>query len=228
MAGASPLFSAVCDGSKPFFCVVQRRGLRPDDGQASRPPTRLGGTLRDPDRCGDRYRSGEDDGKRPLGLRRGQEGQGRKRHIVVEEFPIEIAVHEASAQGRDGDPAVILEVLEKAPHIEKIWADGGYQDEKLASALKKLGLDSDLEIIKKPKNVALPASGEGLRAELGELFGVGATGRVPLHDAPNRKGCNMLIKNNNIRFFNYDSYSEAAVQRERLPARVDALEPLRE
>ena len=35
--------------------------------------------------------------------------------------------------------------------------------------------------------------GEGLRAELGELGGVGATGRAPLHDAPNRKVDIMLI-----------------------------------
>ena len=48
---------------------------------------------------------------------------------------------------------MILGVLEKAPHIQKIWADGGYQGKKLASALKKLGIGSDLEIIKKPKDV---------------------------------------------------------------------------
>ncbi len=48
---------------------------------------------------------------------------------------------------------MILGVLEKAPHIKKIWADGGCRGEKLASALKKLGIGSDLEIIKKPKDV---------------------------------------------------------------------------
>ena len=56
-------------------------------------------------------------------------------------------------QDRDGAPAVILGVLEKAPHVKKIWADGGYQREKLASALTKLGIGSDLEIVKKPKDV---------------------------------------------------------------------------
>ena len=35
--------------------------------------------------------------------------------------------------------------------------------------------------------------GEGLRAELGKLCGVGAAGRAPLHDAPNRKVDIMLI-----------------------------------
>ena len=78
-----------------------------------------------------------------------------KRHLVVdvEGLPIKIAVHAASVQNRDGAQAVILGVLEKAPHIKKIWADGGYQGYKLASELKKLGIDSELEIVKKPKDV---------------------------------------------------------------------------
>ena len=79
----------------------------------------------------------------------------RKRHFVVdvEGLLIEIAVHPASVQDRDGAPAVILRVLEKAPQIKTIWADGGYQGDMLASALKKLGIESDLEIVKKPKDV---------------------------------------------------------------------------
>ena len=91
----------------------------------------------------------------PSGYDAGKKVKGRKRHLVVdvEGLPIEIAVHPASVQDRDGAPAVILRVLEKAPQIRKIWADGGYQGEKLASALKKLGIGSDLEIVKKPKDV---------------------------------------------------------------------------
>ena len=65
---------------------------------------------------------------RPSGCDAGKKVKGRKRHIVVdgEGLPIEIAVHPASMQDRDGAPAVIFRVLEKAPHIRKIWADGGY------------------------------------------------------------------------------------------------------
>ena len=66
-----------------------------------------------------------------------------------------------------------------------------------------MGRRADLRL-----DVALPASGEGLRAELGELFGVGAAGRVPLHDALNRKGHNMLIIKNKIGFMNFRSYSK--------------------
>ena len=165
----------------------------------------------------------------PSGCDAGKKAEGRKRHLVVdvEGLPLGLAVHAASMQDRDGAPAVILGVLEKAPRIKKIWPDGGYQGGKLASALTKLGIGSDLEIVKKTQgcqgvhgspsppgrgadlrlDVALPASGEGLRAELGELLGVGAAGRVPLHDAPDRKGRNMLTIKNKIGFMNFRSYS---------------------
>ena len=60
-------------------------------------------------------------------------------------------------------------------------------------------------------DVALPALAEGLRAELGELLGVGAAGRVPLHDAPDRKGRNMLMINNKMGFMNFRSYTQTIV-----------------
>ena len=80
---------------------------------------------------------------------------GRERHLVVDVvgFPIGIAVHEASVQDRDGAPAVILAMLAAAPHAAKLWADGGYQGPKLASALKKLGIGPVLEIVNKPKEI---------------------------------------------------------------------------
>ena len=42
---------------------------------------------------------------------------------------------------------MILGVLETVPHIKKIWADGGYRGQKLASTLKKIG------IVNKPKDI---------------------------------------------------------------------------
>ena len=91
----------------------------------------------------------------PAGYDAGKKIKGRKRHLSVdvEGFPIEIVVHEASIQDRDGAPAVILGMLEKAPHVAKLWADGGYQGPKLASELEKPGLGSVLEIVNKPKNI---------------------------------------------------------------------------
>ena len=91
----------------------------------------------------------------PAGYDAGKKIKGRKRHIAVdvEGFPIEIVVHEASIQDRDGAPAVILGMLEKAPEVTKLWADGGYQGPKLASKLEELGLGGLLEIVEKPKDI---------------------------------------------------------------------------
>ena len=90
----------------------------------------------------------------PSGYDAGKKVKGRKRHLVVdvEGLPLGLAVHAASVQDRDGAPAVIFGVLEKAPHIRKIWADGGFRGGKLASR-HELGLGIDLEIVKKPKDV---------------------------------------------------------------------------
>ena len=59
----------------------------------------------------------------------------------------------ASAQDRDVAPVVTLWVLKTAPHVWKIWADGGYRVQKLASALKKLRLEPELQIVDKPTDV---------------------------------------------------------------------------
>ena len=89
----------------------------------------------------------------PSGYDAGKRIKGRKRHatVDVEGFPIVIAVHEASVQDRDGAPEVILGMLEKAPQVTKLWADGGYAGPKLEKALKDRGLGSIIEIVQKPK-----------------------------------------------------------------------------
>ena len=89
----------------------------------------------------------------PSGYDAGKRIKGRKRHVTVdvEGFPIVIAIHEASVQDRDGAPEVILGMLEKAPQVTKLWADGGYAGPKLQDALKDRGLGSIIEIVQKPK-----------------------------------------------------------------------------
>lgn len=90
----------------------------------------------------------------PAGYDAGKKIKGRKRHLAVdaEGSPIVIMVHEASVQDRDGAPAVILGLREKAPTVTKLWADGGYQGPKLAAKLQDLGLADLLEIVEKPKD----------------------------------------------------------------------------
>ena len=89
----------------------------------------------------------------PSGYDAGKKIKGRKRHatVDVEGFPIAIQVHAADVQDRDGAPDVILAMLEKAPQVRKLWADGGYAGPKLEAALAGHGLGSILEIVPRPK-----------------------------------------------------------------------------
>ena len=91
----------------------------------------------------------------PSGYDAGKKIKSRKRHICVdvEGLPIESVVHVASIQDRDGALPVILGMLEKAPDVSKLWADGGYQGPKFRSQLERQGLGFILEIINKPKDI---------------------------------------------------------------------------
>ena len=42
-----------------------------------------------------------------------------------------IRIHEASFQDRGGAPEVIRKLMETAPKVEKLWADGSYHGPKL-------------------------------------------------------------------------------------------------
>ncbi len=89
----------------------------------------------------------------PAGCDAGKKVKGRKRRLTVdvEGFPIALRVHEADVQDRDGAPAVILAMLEKAPQVTKLWADGGYAGPKLEAALAAHGLGSIVEIVQRPR-----------------------------------------------------------------------------
>ena len=125
--------------------------------------------------------------ERARGYDGGKKIKGRKRHIAVdvEGFPIVIVVHEASVQDRDG--VVIRAMLEKAPTVIRLWADGGYQGPKLA--LQEMGLADLVEIVNKLKESKgftviprrwvvertfawmLPLVSQGFRADTGEFSG---------------------------------------------------------
>ena len=84
----------------------------------------------------------------PCGEGAGKKTKGRKRPMAVdvEGLPIVMEV-----QDRDGAPAVILAMPEKAPTVTRLWADGGCQGPKLAAKLRDLGLADFLEMVEKPK-----------------------------------------------------------------------------
>ena len=89
----------------------------------------------------------------PRGYDAGKKIKGRKRQLAVdlEGLPIVVRVEAASVQDRGSAPGVILELLARAPTVEKLFADGAYAGPKLAGRLKKLGLPELLEIVVKPK-----------------------------------------------------------------------------
>ncbi len=89
----------------------------------------------------------------PSGYDAGKKIKGRKRHIAVdvEGTPIAVRVHAADVQDRDGAPDVILEMLEKAPEVTRLWADSGYKGKKLRATLAEMGVPEALEIVERPK-----------------------------------------------------------------------------
>ena len=75
---------------------------------------------------------------------------GRKRHIVVDTLGnlIEVVVHAANIQDRDGAMLVLYKLSETTKaSIQKIWADGGYAGQLVEWVRENL--DSVLEIVSK-------------------------------------------------------------------------------
>ena len=91
----------------------------------------------------------------PSGYDAGKRIKGRKRHIAVDAdgTPLALRIQTADVQDRDGALEVIAELLERAPSVSKLFADGGYQGPKLREALDEMGLSGLIEIVEKPKGV---------------------------------------------------------------------------
>ena len=145
----------------------------------------------------------------PSGYDAGKKVNGRKRHITVdvEGTPISVAVHKASVQDRDGAPDVILAMpgrrrrsrscgrtadirgRSRRPRwrsaVREIsWRPSGNRRKPgVRRCLPPLGGGADLRL-----DVALQASGEGPRADAGELGCLGAARGLPLPGAPGRAG----------------------------------------
>ena len=85
---------------------------------------------------------------------------GRKRHIVVDTLGLimELVVHAANTQDREGAIQVLKLLKGKFPRLEKIWADGGYAGQLIGWVAMTGGWI--LEIVKRtdklPKFIVLP------------------------------------------------------------------------
>jgi transposase len=113
-------------------------------GQGSQPDGR---DHRQPKRQGRRKRGARID---PSGYDAGKKVKGKKRHILVDTLglPLNVVVHPANIQDRDGGLLVLKAVRRLFPFIERIFADGGYQGEATAAAVRALG-PWQLEIVKR-------------------------------------------------------------------------------
>jgi putative transposase len=58
----------------------------------------------------------------------GKKVEGRKRHIVVDTtgLLLDVSVHAADIQDRDGAKLVLGKLLGRYPRLRHLWADGGY------------------------------------------------------------------------------------------------------
>jgi putative transposase len=76
--------------------------------------------------------------------------KGRKRHLLVDALglPLSVYVTSADAQDRVGAQCLLAGLKPLLPRLQKIWADGAYTGEKLASWCKEQG-GWELEIVER-------------------------------------------------------------------------------
>src|ERR1700675_94914 len=86
----------------------------------------------------------------PQGFDAGKKVTGRKRHILVDTLGLllNVAVHPANVQDRDGAGDLLRTARRSFPFIERIFADAGYQGPKMARVVAKTGSWA-LQIVKR-------------------------------------------------------------------------------
>jgi putative transposase len=78
--------------------------------------------------------------------------KGRKRHLLVDTLglPLSVYVTSADVQDRVGTRSLLAGLKPFVPRLKKIWADGAYTGEKLASWLEEQG-GWELEIVERDR-----------------------------------------------------------------------------
>jgi len=81
----------------------------------------------------------------------GKKIKGRKRHIATDTAGnlLEALVHPADVQDRDGAPDLIARCRDTYPSLSRLFADGGYAGQKLATAIEHFDRLA-IEIVKRP------------------------------------------------------------------------------
>src|SRR5665213_1119857 len=86
----------------------------------------------------------------PQGYDAGKKVTGRKRHIVVDTLGmlLNVVVHRADVQDRDGTRRLLRNASRRFPSIVKIFADAGYQGPRMAKVVADTG-SWQIEIVKR-------------------------------------------------------------------------------
>ena len=86
----------------------------------------------------------------PRGYDAGKRIKGRKRHILTDTLGLvlDVVVHTADIQDRDGGPLLLQRIHCRFPWLSHIFADGGYAGDQFASKAAKTG-EWTIEIIKR-------------------------------------------------------------------------------
>jgi transposase len=142
------------------------------------------------------------------GFDAGKKIKGRKRHIVTDTlgFMVGLVVHGADVQDRDGAVEVLKSIRTRYPWLRHVFADDGYNGQKLKEQLGELGrwtleiikrsdLAKGFELLPRPMGGrahlrmarSLPASRQGLRAIHRQRRGVDHPRPYPTpHPAPRK------------------------------------------
>jgi transposase len=86
----------------------------------------------------------------PQGFDAGKKLTGRKRHILVDTLGLllDVIVHPADVQDRDGAYLLLRRSRRLFPFVERIFGDAGYQGPKMAAIVARTGAWS-LEIVRR-------------------------------------------------------------------------------
>jgi len=87
----------------------------------------------------------------PAGYDAGKKIKGKKRHLLVdtEGLVLQVIVHAADIQDRDGGVLLLASLFGLFPFLRKLYADAGYQGPKFQNALKRVLRRVKLEIVKR-------------------------------------------------------------------------------
>ena len=86
----------------------------------------------------------------PSGFDAGKKVLGRKRHVLVDTqgLLLNVDVHAADIQDRDGAETLLRQARRRFPFVERIVADGGYAGPKMRALVARTG-SWKLEIVKR-------------------------------------------------------------------------------